>query len=95
MASKLMHKHKFARAANLARSIGIAKATTDTLKSLRHLFPQAVGVSEVVLLDYYGPVAPPNPDTHLSPSLSTIPERAWRLRPYYRRLTKMVGEWSI
>ena len=60
--ARLIRKQRFARVTNLVGSLRIADATKDTLKSLRHLFSQSNGVSEEVLLDYYGPAAPPNHD---------------------------------
>ena len=60
--ARLIHKQQFARVTNLDGSLSIADATKDALKSLRHLFSLPNGVSEEVLLDYYGPAAPPNYD---------------------------------
>jgi len=40
-------------------SLGVAKATEDTIKAIGPLFPEQGGVSPEDLIDYYGPATPP------------------------------------
>ena len=61
-AARLIYKQQFARAASLADNLGVVDVTSDTLESLRHLFPAPSGVPEEDLLDHYDLAAPPNPD---------------------------------
>jgi hypothetical protein len=61
--NRLIHKQKLVHAASLAGSLGIADITPDTLEPLRHIFPKSANYPEAGLLNYYGPYAPPIPDT--------------------------------
>ena len=92
-AARLLRKSQFARAASLARRLGVADATPDTLAALRTLFPDSFGVSEIDLHDHYGSVAPPPPDAlpvevtldtlrtfiAMAPPLSTPHKDGWRV----------------
>jgi len=57
--TQLLHKNQFARAAQLAGSLGVAEASEDTIKYTAPLFPAPRVVAPADMMAYYGP--PVNP----------------------------------